>query len=89
MAMSFGAVVVQVVPLAIALGGLLAAFLAIALVPPAFALRRRTRRSPTTGIGAAAASSAAWPLVGFVLATTVALTLDLLGVLFLPLPGRH
>ena len=76
-------------PLAIPLGGLLAVFLAIALVPPALALRRRTRRSPTTGIGAAAASSAAWSLVGIVLATTLAVTLDLLGVPFLPLPGRH
>src|SRR5690349_17480969 len=74
-------------PLAIAVGGLLAAFLAIVLVPPAFALRRRTSHSPTAGIGAVAASSAAWSLVGIVLATTVALTLDLFGVPFLP--GRH
>ena len=75
-------------PLAIALGGVFAAFLAITLVPPALALRRRTKRLPASGIGAAAASSAAWSLLGMLLATGLALTLDLFGVPFLPLSDR-
>lgn len=73
-------------PQAIALGGLFAAFLAIALAPSALALRLRARRSPTSGIGTAAASSAAWSLLGVLLAIGLAITLDLFGVPFVPLP---
>jgi len=74
---------------AIALGGVYAAFLAITLVPSALALRRRTKRAPTSGIGAAAGSSAAWSLVGILVATAIALTLDVFGIPFLPPIGSH
>jgi hypothetical protein len=61
-------------PQAIALGGLFAVFLAIALTPPALALRYRAQRAPSTGVGAIALRSAAWSLLGVLLAIADAWT---------------
>jgi len=76
-------------PLALAFGETCVAFLAIALTPPALALRRRAQRSPTSSVSEAAWSSAGWSLLGVLLATVIAVTLDVLNVPFFPLPGRH